>query len=125
MDPIRRRRSGVILVAVSAILWSTAGLFVRMADLDAWTIVAWRSVFSFLTLGGIAVAQNRHDLVRSFSGFGLPGLVSIVVSVISTIIPICMDHDCCAHSRSPMDVMVSGRATSLFQASQQMPRMSS
>ena len=85
MDLVGRRRSGVILVAASAILWSTAGLFVRMADLDAWTIVAWRSVFAFLTLGGIAVAQNRHDLVRSFTGFGLPGLVSIAVSVISTI----------------------------------------
>ena len=85
MDLVRRRRSGVLLVAVSAVLWSTAGLFVRMADLDAWTIVAWRSVFSFLTLGGIAVARNRHDLVRSVSGFGLPGLVSIVVTVISTI----------------------------------------
>ncbi len=41
------------------------------------------------------------------------------------LIPICIDHDWCAHSRSPMDVMISGRATSLFQASQQMPRMSS
>ena len=85
MDPSRRRRSGVILVATSAILWSTAGLFVRMADLDAWTIVAWRSAFAFLTLGGIAIARNGGDIVRSFSGLGLPGLVSIVVSVVSTI----------------------------------------
>ena len=78
------RRHGIMLVAVSAILWSTAGLFVRMAHLDTWTIVFWRSVFSALTLGIVAVTQNRGHLIRSFTGFGIPGAVTIVVAVIST-----------------------------------------
>ena len=74
-----------MLVAISAVLWSTAGLFVRMAHLDAWTIVFWRSVFSALTLGIIALAQNRGHVVRSFTGFGIPGAVTIAVVVVSTI----------------------------------------
>ena len=81
----RSRRTGIILVAVSAILWSTAGLFVRMADLDTWTIVAWRSLFSFLTLGAIAAVQNRGHVCRSFTGFGRPGVFTIAVSVVSSI----------------------------------------
>jgi hypothetical protein len=85
MHHVQARRYGITLVAVSAILWSTAGLFVRMADLDTWTIVAWRSVFSFLTLGGIALVQNRGDLVRCLAGSGLAGAVTIAVSVVSTI----------------------------------------
>ena len=77
------RRHGIWLVAVSAVLWSTAGLFVRMAHLDTWTIVFWRSVFSALTLGSIAVVRHRGQLVRSFTGFGTPGAVTIVITVIS------------------------------------------
>ena len=79
------RRTGIILVAVSAILWSTAGLFVRMATLDTWTIVGWRSVFSFLTLGVVVVVQKRGDVFRSLAAFGLPEVVTVVVTVVSTI----------------------------------------
>jgi drug/metabolite transporter (DMT)-like permease len=85
MNPVQSRRYGVLLVTLSAFLWSTAGLFVRMADLDTWTIVVWRSVFAVATLGGIAVLQNRGHLIRSFTGFGLPGLATIAISVVSTI----------------------------------------
>lgn len=85
MDHAQGRRYGIILIAISAVLWSTAGLFVRMADLDTWTIVTWRSVFSFLTLGAIAAVKNRDDLIRSFTGFGWPGVVTIIVAVISTV----------------------------------------
>ena len=79
------RRIGIILVALSAILWSTAGLFVRLAALDTWTIVAWRSVFSFLTLGIVAAVRKRGDLVRSLAAFGLPEVVTVVVTAVSTI----------------------------------------
>ena len=85
MDQPHNRQHGIMLVAVSAVLWSTAGLFVRMANLDTWTIVFWRSIFSALTLGVIAVAQNKGHVARSFTGFGIPGAVSIAVTVVSTV----------------------------------------
>ena len=79
------RQSGIILVAVSAVLWSTAGLFVRMADLDTWTIVGWRSLFSFLTLASVVVFQNSSNIPAAISRIGLPGLFSISISAVSTI----------------------------------------
>src|SRR6266567_3823878 len=43
----------------------------------------------------------------------------------SELIPGLSDHDRWAHSRKPMDIMVHGCSTSLFQAWQQWSRMSS
>ena len=78
------RRYGFALVALSALLWSTAGLFVRMADLDAWTIVAWRSLFAFVTLAALWVAQNRSGLSNAVPGIGLTVVPSVVLAVVST-----------------------------------------
>ncbi|EGD57700.1 permease [Novosphingobium nitrogenifigens DSM 19370] len=51
-------RRGILMVAASAVLWSTAGLFVRMATLDTATLVLWRSLFAALTLGGMALVRR-------------------------------------------------------------------
>lgn len=85
MSRLSRRQHGILLVAVSAVLWSTAGLLVRLADLDGWTIVAWRSLFACATLGGLAALRTRSGLLPALRRFGLPGLVSIAVSVVSAI----------------------------------------
>jgi hypothetical protein len=39
------RSFGILLVSVATIMWSSAGLFVRLLDLDAWTVLGWRSFF--------------------------------------------------------------------------------
>jgi drug/metabolite transporter (DMT)-like permease len=57
VDP-RERQRGIAMVAASAVLWSTAGLFVRMASLDTASLVLWRSLFAALTLGALAVARG-------------------------------------------------------------------
>jgi len=36
-------RSGVLLVVIGTIAWSTAGLFIRLLQLDPWTIIVGRS----------------------------------------------------------------------------------
>jgi drug/metabolite transporter (DMT)-like permease len=41
---------GTMLVALSAILWSAAGLFTKAATVDAWGVIFWRSVFSVLPI---------------------------------------------------------------------------
>lgn len=35
---------GVILVATSAVIWSSAGIFTRGVDADAWSVIFWRSL---------------------------------------------------------------------------------
>jgi drug/metabolite transporter (DMT)-like permease len=79
------RTYGIILVALSAVLWSTAGLFVRMANLDAWTILGWRSLFSSVTLGAFVCFQNRSHLCPLLGSLRGPGIVSVAISVISSI----------------------------------------
>lgn len=68
------RRLGIALVLVSAVMWSTAGLFVRMAELDIWSIVGWRSLFTALVLYGWSVLRPKPAGERL--EFGLPGVIS-------------------------------------------------
>lgn len=79
------RTYGYMLVTLSAILWSTAGPFVRMADLESWTLIAWRSVFALLTLLAISAYQHRRNLAHAVTQLGQPGAVTIAISVLSTI----------------------------------------
>ena len=54
-----RRLFGLLLVGGATALWSTAGIFVRLVDLDVWTILGWRSVFAVLALLVIVVMKRR------------------------------------------------------------------
>ncbi|WP_280176916.1 MULTISPECIES: DMT family transporter [unclassified Rhizobium] len=66
-------------------MWSTAGLFVRMANLDMWSIVAWRSGFSFVTLGIYILLRKRAEQGASPRCFGWPGIFACMVSVVAAI----------------------------------------
>lgn len=79
------RTYGILLVTISAILWSTAGPLVRMANLESWTLIGWRSIFSFLTLLGIAAYEHRKNLAKAVAGMGPPGVVAVAISTLSTI----------------------------------------
>jgi drug/metabolite transporter (DMT)-like permease len=79
------RTYGILLVTISAILWSTAGPLVRMANLESWTLIGWRSIFSFLTLLGIAAYEHRKNLAKAVAGMGPPGVVAVAISILSTI----------------------------------------
>ena len=71
---------GVTLVTVAAVLWSTAGLFVRLLDLDVWTILAWRSVFAALSLTLFVVLQNGRSTWRRVRAIGWPGLIATPIA---------------------------------------------
>jgi len=72
------RRLGIALVLVSALLWSTAGPFIRMADLDIWSVVFWRSLATAATMAAwMALRPNRRGERR---GFGLPGVLSTLIA---------------------------------------------
>ena len=79
------RTYGIALVTLSAILWSTAGPFVRMADLDSWTLIGWRSLFAFVTLLAAAAYEHRKNLAKAVTGMGPPGAVSVAISTVSSI----------------------------------------
>jgi drug/metabolite transporter (DMT)-like permease len=79
------RLFGIFLVVVSAILWSTAGLFVRMADMDIWSILFWRSLFSCAALGLYVLLRNRGAGPSVARSFGWQGAATCLISVLAAI----------------------------------------
>lgn len=73
------RLTGIAMVLAATVLWSTAGLFVRLVELDAWTILGWRSVFAALALLAIVALQQREANDTSV----WPSLAVVPVAVIS------------------------------------------
>ena len=80
----RERQRGIVMVAASAVLWSTAGLFVRMATLDTATLVLWRSLFAALALGGLAVARRGPKALTGVVRSGPVGALFVGTSVVSS-----------------------------------------
>ncbi len=77
------RTRGIVMVVASAVLWSTAGLFVRLATLDTPTLVLWRSLFAALTLGGLALARGGPARMAAVGRSGWIGVLFVGTSVVS------------------------------------------
>ncbi len=77
------RAYGAALVTSAAVLWSTGGLFVRLLDLDVWTMLAWRSLFAAAALFLVVVFQHGRNTIQAVRAIGWPGLVAIPIAVIS------------------------------------------
>src|SRR5262245_14821722 len=78
-------RQGVIVVAMAAVCWSTAGFFVRVIDADVMTLLFWRGIFSGSALYLV------YTLIESRSGFFLvrPSWSVVGVMVASALGMIC------------------------------------
>jgi drug/metabolite transporter (DMT)-like permease len=79
------RAYGLAVVLFSTLLWSLVGLFVRMADLDAWTIILWRSVFAAMALAPfwLLATRDRAQALRLMAGQS--GLVAIALAVVGNV----------------------------------------
>jgi drug/metabolite transporter (DMT)-like permease len=70
------RLKGALMVAASALIWSTGGLIVRaLGDTDQWTTVLWRSLWAFAFLALFLLARRGRDAVHAVIGMGLPGVL--------------------------------------------------
>ncbi|MBY8978209.1 EamA family transporter [Rhodobacteraceae bacterium NNCM2] len=82
MDFAQRRAEGVALVAVSALIWSTAGIFTKGVSADAWSIIFWRGVAAAaFTLVYLAF---RGRLIREAREMGWPGALVAILSALGT-----------------------------------------
>lgn len=71
------RTYGLVLVTVATVMWSSAGLFVRMLDLDVWTTLGWRSVFGGLTLVIISLFGRRASTPTAATPYGMYALLGL------------------------------------------------
>lgn len=66
-NSLSRRKMGVLLVIISAVVFSTAGIFTNGVEADAWSIIFWRGLaavsFTFLYM---LMAGILKDEIRSF-----------------------------------------------------------
>ncbi len=77
------RAYGIALVAGATVLWSTAGLYVRLLDFDVWTIQAWRSLFAALSLFALVFIDKGRRAPRAIWSIGWPGLAAVPISAVS------------------------------------------
>ena len=73
---------GAFLVVISAITFSTAGLFTKGVEAGSWDVIFWRGFFAaaFTTVWTI----NRGTLRQNFFGMGYSGLAIAVVGALGT-----------------------------------------
>lgn len=76
----QRHSLGLLLVTVSAVAWSTTGLFTRVIPLDTATLLVWRGFFGAIGLLVVIFFMQRGGAVASFRRLGWPGLAYALVS---------------------------------------------
>lgn len=73
---------GVLLVLISAAVFSSAGLFVKGVSADSWTILFWRGLSS--TAFTLLYVYWRGTLRREFLQMGKPGVGAAVIGALAT-----------------------------------------
>lgn len=75
--------SGVVLILLGTIAFSSAGLFVRLIGKDAATILFWRGIFTALAVLVFVWWREGRGTWVAFRRIGLPGLAIAALSAVS------------------------------------------
>lgn len=89
------RRTGYLLVFVSALVWSFGGTIGRFIQApDSWTIVFWRSLWACLFLILFMLWRDgARGALKAFRTMGLPGLaVSVCFTISMTCFVVALGH---------------------------------
>lgn len=71
----KHQLAGIVLVALSALLWSFGGAIARFITAESWTVVFWRSYFAVIfLLCFMVLREGPRETLRQFTGMGWPGL---------------------------------------------------
>ena len=79
-----RHGQGILLIALSAVAYSSAGFFTRLISLDPWTILFWRGVSGGIFILAVIVLQERGNTVKAIRAIGWPGVVAALCSTFAT-----------------------------------------
>jgi drug/metabolite transporter (DMT)-like permease len=78
-------RLGSVLVAASAVAYSTAGFFTRLIDLDVATLLLWRGLFAGLFMLLCIALIERRGMLAAFRAVGVAGLAVAILSALATV----------------------------------------
>ncbi|WP_390911341.1 EamA family transporter [Pseudosulfitobacter sp. SM2401] len=76
------RTSGVVLVVISAFVFSTAGIFTNGVSTDAWGVIFWRGVAAAAFT--LAYLMLRGQLRSELAAFGKPALLVTILMAAGT-----------------------------------------
>lgn len=94
----RTEHHGQLLIAASALAWSTTGLLQRSLTVGTLTQVWGRALFAFLGMGAYIVLTERRGTITAIRAMGWAGVAStacIVVASVSFIVA--LNHTSVAH----------------------------
>jgi drug/metabolite transporter (DMT)-like permease len=77
MHPKSKHRTGVTLVLISALIFSSAGIFTKAVETDAWGVIFWRGLAAAAFTFGYLAAKAQ--LRREITLFGWPALAVSVM----------------------------------------------
>lgn len=78
-SPLQEQRLGLLLVFLSALIWSFGGAIARFIEAESWTVVFWRSIWAAAFLIGFMLWRDgARGMLRLFRDMGLPGMVVAV-----------------------------------------------
>ena len=77
--------TGILFISISAIVWSTLGLFAKGIDADVWIILFWRGLFAILILGLYAYQKSDKGITQEIKNLGWPGWASAVIGAAATV----------------------------------------
>jgi len=78
----KNRTLGVILLLISALVFSTAGPFIKGVEASAWAVVFWRGLFA--TLFTIGFVFWRGSFAQDFLKMGKWGLISAFLGALGS-----------------------------------------
>ncbi|MGI9351396.1 MAG: DMT family transporter [Rhizobiaceae bacterium] len=76
------RKTGIILLLVSTLVFSTAGLFTKGVEAGAWEVIFWRGLFAALFT--VAFIYRRGSIQHDFVGMGKWGWIVAIVGASGT-----------------------------------------
>ena len=77
-------RTGVVLVAASALAWSLAPWFTRTIEADIWTVQFWRAVWAGLFILAYVHVRKVDGGLAGIARLGKPGWAAAVIGAAST-----------------------------------------
>src|SRR5262245_4627184 len=85
MNDASRSWRGIILLALSALAFSTDGFFTRLIETDVWTLLFWRGLFGGLFIAAYVVWLRGADTLAALRRIGRVGLLAAICSTAATI----------------------------------------
>ena len=76
---------GRVLVALSAVAWSTAGIFTKGVEADVWTVLLWRGLLAGAVMSAWLGWHRGRDWLADWKRLGWPGWSAATVSSAATV----------------------------------------